>query len=94
MRRGTHGTRTRRSAAGPVALILAVVALVMGGGGAQAAPVAPAGRALAATVDLSRWMGDMHGYLDGLPLNRIAMPGSHDSGSWSIPADPALCTSG
>ncbi|MFF7129798.1 hypothetical protein [Streptomyces sp. NPDC008240] len=91
MRRGTDGTGLRRSAAGLVALVLAVAALVTGGGPAQAAP---AGRASAATVDLSRWMGDMHDYLDNRPLNRIAMPGSHDSGSWSIPADPALCTSG
>ncbi|MDF3299486.1 hypothetical protein [Streptomyces tropicalis] len=94
MRRGTGGTRLRRPAAGLAALVLAVVALAAGGAPAQAAKARADGRALAATVDLSRWMGDMHGYLDGLPLNRIAMPGSHDSGSWSIPADPGLCTSG
>lgn len=94
MRRGTDTTRSRRPAAGLVALILAVAAMMIGHGPAQAAPAAPAGRASAATVDLSRWMGDMHGYLDDRPLNRIAMPGSHDSGSWSIPADPGLCTSG
>ncbi|MER5859654.1 hypothetical protein ABT131_29250 [Streptomyces sp900105245] len=87
-------TRLRRSVAGLVASLLAVAALVIGGAPAHAAPTAPSGRASAATVDLARWMGDMHGYLDGQPLNRIAMPGSHDSGSWSIPADPALCTSG
>ncbi|MFJ9820763.1 hypothetical protein ACIRU3_36955 [Streptomyces sp. NPDC101151] len=94
MRRGTDGTGLRRSAAGLVALILAVAAMVIGNGSARAAQAQPAGRASAATVDLSRWMGDMHGYLDNQPLNRIAMPGSHDSGSWSIPADPGLCTSG
>ncbi|MFF9154612.1 hypothetical protein ACF1AB_20545 [Streptomyces sp. NPDC014846] len=98
MRYRTNGTpdhtRLRRSVAGLVASLLAVAALVIGGAPAHAAPTAPSGRASAATVDLARWMGDMHGYLDGQPLNRIAMPGSHDSGSWSIPADPALCTSG
>ncbi|MBY8840682.1 hypothetical protein [Streptomyces sp. SP2-10] len=94
MRRATHGTRSRRSAAGLVALVLAVATLLIGSGPAQAAQAAPTGRAAAATVDLSRWMGEMRGYLDGRPLNRIAMPGSHDSGSWSIPADPGLCTSG
>ncbi|MFJ3809262.1 hypothetical protein ACIPWE_23260 [Streptomyces sp. NPDC090073] len=98
MRYRTNGTpdhtRLRRSVAGLVGSLLAVAALVIGGAPAHAAPTAPSGRASAATVDLARWMGDMHGYLDGQPLNRIAMPGSHDSGSWSIPADPALCTSG
>ncbi|MET8449094.1 hypothetical protein [Streptomyces sp. NPDC005209] len=99
MRRGMDSTGLRRSAAALVALMVAVAAVVIGSGPAQAASAAPTGRATggrasAATVDLSRWMGDMHGYLDNQPLNRIAMPGSHDSGSWSIPADPGLCTSG
>ncbi|MGW0412538.1 hypothetical protein ACWDZX_14740 [Streptomyces collinus] len=94
MRRGTDGTRIRQAAAALAALILGAATLMIGGGPAQAAPAAPAGRTPAATVDLSHWMGDMHGYLDDRPLNRIAMPGSHDSGSWSIPADPGLCTSG
>ncbi|MBL1083733.1 hypothetical protein JK359_17455 [Streptomyces actinomycinicus] len=97
MRRETDGTRLRRSATGLLTLVLAAATLVIGGGqgrAAAAAPTAPAARASAATVDLSRWMGEMHGYLDDQPLNRVAMPGSHDSGSWNIPADPALCTSG
>ncbi|GAA3138322.1 hypothetical protein [Streptomyces echinatus] len=91
MRSRTDGTRPLSSAACLVALVLAVAMTVTGGGPARAAQP---GRASAATVDLSRWMGELHGYLDGRPLNRIAMPGSHDSGSWSIPADPGLCTSG
>ncbi|WP_432186450.1 hypothetical protein [Streptomyces sp. Tue6028] len=92
-RRATDGNGLRRSAAALVALLLVATALAIGGGPAQAA-AAPPGRASAATVDLSRWMGEMHSHLDDRPLNGIAMPGSHDSGSWSIPADPGLCTSG
>ncbi|MFE0510887.1 hypothetical protein [Streptomyces sp. NPDC058964] len=94
MRHGTDGTHLRRPAAGLAALVLAIAAVVIGGRPVQAAPAAPGDRTAAATVDLSRWMGDMHTYLDDRPLNRIAMPGSHDSGSWNIPADPVLCTSG
>ncbi|MFJ5546136.1 hypothetical protein [Streptomyces sp. NPDC093225] len=48
----------------------------------------------AAPVDLANWMGQRAAQLHDRPLNAIAMPGSHDSGSWSIRPGSGLCTSG
>ncbi|MEV7420735.1 hypothetical protein [Streptomyces sp. NPDC089919] len=39
-------------------------------------------------------MGDLGPRIAGTPLNRIAMPGSHDAGSWGITARSGLCRTG
>ncbi|MET9596270.1 hypothetical protein [Streptomyces sp. NPDC006459] len=59
-----------------------------------AAPAAPEAPVTAATVDLAGWMGGLRAVLGDRPLNRIVMPGSHDSGSWSITRDSGVCSHG
>ncbi|MFI8106404.1 hypothetical protein [Streptomyces sp. NPDC086023] len=48
----------------------------------------------AAHVRLDSWMGDLAPRIAGTPLNRIAMPGSHDAGSWGITARSGQCRTG
>ncbi|MFK0222918.1 hypothetical protein ACIQWN_32610 [Streptomyces vinaceus] len=43
---------------------------------------------------LDSWMADLAPRISGTPLNRIAMPGSHDAGSWDISARSGQCRSG
>ncbi|MFE2552320.1 hypothetical protein ACFXGI_27760 [Streptomyces sp. NPDC059355] len=52
------------------------------------------GLAAAEQVRLDSWMGDLAPRLADTPLNRIAMPGSHDAGSWSITARSGQCRTG
>ena len=47
-----------------------------------------AGAAEAQNVRLEAWMTEMSGTLGGVPLNRIAMPGSHDAGTYRIHRSP------
>ncbi|WP_392894882.1 hypothetical protein [Streptomyces sp. LN699] len=50
-----------------------------------------AGSVAAPAVDLSTWMGGLRGTIGDRPLNRIVMPGSHDSVSWSITRNSGVC---
>ncbi|MCC0100208.1 hypothetical protein K7B10_36620 [Streptomyces flavotricini] len=50
--------------------------------------------AAAEQTRLDSWMGDLAPRLARTPLNRIAMPGSHDAGSWSITARSGQCRTG
>ncbi|MGW2997977.1 hypothetical protein ACWDA9_42285, partial [Streptomyces sp. NPDC001193] len=52
------------------------------------------GHAAAEQVRLDSWMGDLSPRIADTPLNRIAMPGSHDAGSWSITARSGQCRTG
>ena len=72
-------------------------------GVAAAAPVAAAGSPSAtaiaapvnaADVDLGNWMSEMDGVIGSRPLDSIAMPGSHDAGSWSIQDGSGVCSYG
>ncbi|MFI8294135.1 hypothetical protein ACIGBL_33940 [Streptomyces sp. NPDC085614] len=83
----------RRISTASTRLLLLVAALAMmwlpTGGQARAdTPPAPT------QVRLDSWMGDLAPRIAGTPLNRIAMPGSHDAGSWSITARSGQCRTG
>ncbi|MET7390632.1 hypothetical protein ACFYPT_37580 [Streptomyces sp. NPDC005529] len=45
-------------------------------------------------VRLDSWMADLTPQIADKPLNQIAIPGSHDAGSWSITSRSGLCSSG
>jgi hypothetical protein len=50
--------------------------------------------ATAKTLDLAHWMGQTASTLDDVPLDRMAIPGSHDSTSWDIDPTTGVCPSG
>ncbi|MFD5933705.1 hypothetical protein [Streptomyces sp. NPDC060333] len=57
-------------------------------------PASVAGTVAAPAVDLGAWMGGLRDTIGDRPLNRIVMPGSHDSGSWSITRNSGVCDFG
>lgn len=60
----------------------------------SAGPPAVAGPVTPRSVVLSDWMGQMSAQLADVPLDRIAMPGSHDATSWDINPTTGVCPSG
>ncbi|MFJ5806130.1 hypothetical protein [Streptomyces sp. NPDC093093] len=50
-----------------------------------------AGSLAAPAIDPGAWMGGLRGTIGDRPLNRIVMPGSHDSGSWSFTRNSGVC---
>ncbi|MFB7037465.1 hypothetical protein [Streptomyces sp. NPDC056294] len=65
---------------------------------AAAAPAAAVASAALPTrtaeITLDSWMEQLRGSVGDRPFNRIAMPGSHDSGSWSITRNSGMCPYG
>ncbi|MEU6312833.1 hypothetical protein [Streptomyces sp. NPDC047014] len=89
----TRRPRRAPRAAGSLVAASALVALLAPA--ADAAPGRPVGTAPAATsIALDSWMEQLAGTVGERPLNRIVMPGSHDSGSWSISKNSGLCPYG
>lgn len=72
-------------------VLAATLAMTWLPAGAQARADSPAA---AERTRLDSWMGDLAPRLARTPLNRIAMPGSHDAGSWSITARSGQCRTG
>ncbi|MFJ1787034.1 hypothetical protein ACIOML_22300 [Streptomyces anulatus] len=85
----------RRATALASAAVLALLAPVAGALPAWAAETraAPA-RTATSDLALNSWMEQMRGTVGDRPLNRIVMPGSHDSGSWSITRNSGMCPYG
>ncbi|WP_261953738.1 hypothetical protein [Streptomyces nigrescens] len=98
----------RRSRRSRTLLLPALLAGAMAATAGAHAPAAPPAGAQASTVsdtlptptrqaeavDLAHWMEQLRPQIGTRPLNRIAMPGSHDAGSWSIHDGSGLCRSG
>ncbi|MFJ3977806.1 hypothetical protein [Streptomyces sp. NPDC090021] len=84
--------------AAALALAPAAEALAARQPAAHSAPASPRPAASDASATpsagLERWMGERAHQLRDRPLNAIAMPGSHDAGSWSIRPGSGLCTAG
>ncbi|WP_158708716.1 hypothetical protein [Streptomyces bikiniensis] len=59
---------------------------------AAVTPAAPPARTTEITLD--SWMEQLRGSVGDRPFNRIVMPGSHDSGSWSITKNSGTCPYG
>ncbi|MFK0230819.1 hypothetical protein ACIQUL_34165 [Streptomyces sp. NPDC090303] len=87
---------TRRGAASLVVAALTVLAVPAAGTGSAWAVETTASPVRAATSDLAlgSWMEQLRGTVGDRPLNRIVMPGSHDSGSWSITKNSGMCPYG
>ncbi|MFE9565971.1 hypothetical protein ACFYM0_33240 [Streptomyces sp. NPDC006487] len=88
-----------RSSALLTCCLFALFSLLLVGGPAAGATMPAVPRAAvhstsAEAIDLGHWMGQRGAQLRDRPLNAIAIPGSHDAGSWSIRPGSGLCTSG
>ncbi|MFI9270903.1 hypothetical protein ACIGXM_09365 [Kitasatospora sp. NPDC052896] len=89
MKARSSGTRAW---AGATAGLLAA-GLIWATGTPAVATTTPTG-VTTAGLDLADWMSQLQPAIGARPLDNIAMPGSHDAGSWSIHDGSGLCTSG
>ncbi|MFD7083134.1 hypothetical protein [Streptomyces sp. NPDC059918] len=74
--------------------LILLMALVVAWLPAPSPASASDGQSAMSRVRLDSWMADLAPQITDEPLNRIAMPGSHDAGSWSVTARSGLCRNG
>ncbi|MEU9256529.1 hypothetical protein AB0D66_32630 [Streptomyces sp. NPDC048270] len=96
----THGRRFPRTTAAVVAISIALFVATVGTtpaaatGADEVTPASTAHVASSPGINLGSWMEQLSGTLGDRPLHRVVMPGSHDSGSWSITKDSGICPYG